>query len=177
MAPVNPNTALRLKAHYSGPLGTHTMLFHGLPGTTPVVMADAVRAIIQDLTTLQWNGTSWDSAQVAAAGSNFFFPISWTPITVASVLNPQANDTVGEYLEFGGRSTTGRRTKIYLFEQVLGITPDMRYSTTENEGVNDIIAALNSNEAIGAIDGTAVTWYGYANYGINDYWQKRARRG
>ena len=176
MAPTPPNTVMRLKAHYQGPLGSHTMLFHA-PTMTPSEFAAAVRFVIQDLTALQWNGTTWDRAEVALAGNNFFFPIDWTPITVASVLNPQANDTVGEYLEFGGRSVTGKRVKLYLFESILGITPDMRYLVTENEGVNYLVTTLNAQVDLTAIDGSSVSWYNYANYGINDYWTKRARRG
>ena len=53
----------------------------------------------------------------------------------------------------------------------------MRLSSAENADVSAIVSAIiAANEQVGAIDGSAITPYAYANVGQNDYITHKARR-
>jgi hypothetical protein len=169
----------RLTAYYTGPLGSHRMSFWKTAVATPTTFIAAVRAIINNMRFVQYQGTSWTNADYQAAGDNFSVPVAWTPITSSTGANPTAADTVGEYVNFAGRSlTTGKRVRLFLFEQVFGPDTDMRIDPGDNAEFDDIVAQLdNVSPSVGAIDGAPVVWKTYGNLGINDYWIRRARTG
>ena len=179
MTPTPPNTVARLKVHYHGPFGIHTMLFHARTGMGDIDFGTAVHNIVIAMVGATWNGTVFDRAEFAAAGSNIFVPDpSWAPVARLSATNPPATAAPSHFAHFGGRSpTTGKRAKWYLFEDTLGDTADMRLSSAENADVSAIVSAIiAANEQVGAIDGSAITPYAYANVGQNDYITHKARR-
>jgi len=167
----------RLTVYYQGPLGSHRMSFWKTTTATPTEFVEAVRDLVGIMVHVQYDGTVWSNADYQAAGDNFSVPTAWTAITADNALAPTGNDTVGEYLNFVGRSlTTGRRVRLFLFEQALGPTQDMRYEAGEVSTVDDIVQELDiQSPYIGAIDGAPVVWKNYTNVGINDYWIRQAR--
>lgn len=170
----------RLVAFYQGPLGSHRMSFWKRSTNTDSQFIAAVRAVITAMTAAQYADTSWYAATYQEAGQNFSTGISWTPINSSSEsADPGPAETVGEYLNFAARSvTTGRRTRLFLFEQGFGPLRQMRLTAAASATVNDILVALSTeSENIGAPDGSPVVWKAYANLGINDFWIKRARSG
>lgn len=179
--PVVPkNTALRLKVHYSGPFGRHTMLFHGQTGTPLATLVASVDNIIGLMKDACWDGVTFDSAEYSNPGSDFFTPYAgWVAKTASNGIAPNALTSPSIFLQFGGRSTaTGVRAKWYLFEVRESTNPKMRYPLGTNGRVDGIIAALD-NEAgvIAAVDGSEVVAYHYANIGENDFLTHKARRG
>jgi len=179
MAPTDPNTTARLKVHYHGPFGAHTMLFHAQTGEGDATFRTDVLNVILAMSGACWNGTTFDRAEFAAAGSSIFSEDpGWSVVTRTSATNPAASDAPSHFAQFGGRSpTTGKRAKWYLFEDTLRDTSDMRFSVGENADVLAIVEAIEAGAAtIGAIDGSPIGVYQYANVGQNDYLTHRARR-
>jgi hypothetical protein len=179
MAPVDPLTTWRLKASYSGPFGRHTMLFHGeLTDTSLDNLIGDVQDTIAQMVKLQYQGTTWDSAETAFPGGHFFSPLdTWEAITSTSGFDTTAQHAPSAFLNFCGRSiTTGVRVKLYMFETYLFPVADMRYSTAENALVALVVGELNSaDNEISAVDGTLVNWKLYANFGENDHLTHKAR--
>src|SRR3569623_185473 len=179
MAPINPTTTMRIRAHYVGPLGSHTMLFHAQDGIDRAEFIGDVQDAIDQMVARQYGTTSWNTAEFADAGESLFFPMDeWTPIASASGISPGTGSPPSAFLQFGGRTTGfGVRVKLYLFETYLAPTQNMRYTAGEAAVVDSVITELRSvDNNIGAINGGAVVWYTYANTGQNDYLTHKARR-
>jgi len=179
MPPVDPTTTMRIKAQYSGPLGTHKMLFHAQDGIDRAEFLGDVQDFVDLAAALQYDGTVWDSAEFADAGSALFFPMpEWAPITSTSGIDPAVASSPSTFLQWGGRTTgAGVRVKLYLFETYAGPTQNMKYLPGLSAAVDAVTTELQSEDNnIGAIDGGVVIWYSYANVGQNDYLTHRARR-
>jgi|SRR5690242_11562509 len=179
MPPTPPTTALRVKCHYTGPYGSHHMLFHGLNGEVLADVVTSIRTFIEAARQLQYTGTVWDSAEWADVGIHIFTPIDdWAPITSGSGISPSANNDPSRFLQFGGRAvSTGKRVKLYLFEEYLDTVPAMKYIAGANADVDASVAALNSGTSlVAAIDGHGPVWKTYVNVGSNDFLTHRARR-
>jgi hypothetical protein len=178
MAPVPPHTAKRLKYHYQGPFGQHTMLFHGVTGVTDGDLVTAARQVAEAMAALQWNGTTWQGAELSQPGSGLYFPVdAGDDIVGSSGFSPGGNSAPSYMLSFTGRSqSTGVRARLFMFEGAASYTPNMRYTPGESAQVDGIIQALiDTSSVIGAIDGSQVIWHFYANAGQNDYITRRAR--
>lgn len=169
----------RLTAYYTGPLGAHRMHFWKTSVATPTTFIAAVRAVVNNFRFLQYGGTDWTHADYQAAGDNFSVPVAWTTISSTSPGVPDDADTVGEYLNFVGRSlTTGKRVRLFLFETLFGPGREMRLPPGSNTDIDNAVDQLdNVSPSVGAIDGAPVVWKTYTNLGINDYWVRRARTG
>lgn len=179
MPPVPPNTTKRIRAHYTGPFDSHTMLFHATTGLSDSDFIGDVKDIIDQMSNLQYNGTTWDTAEIAQPGSALFFPITpWDAITSGSGFNPTVGSGPSTFVQFGGRGLNGGvRVKLYLFETYLLPTHNMRYIPAENAAVDAVIAELvSADNNVGTISGDVVGWYNYANSGQNDFITHRARK-
>ncbi len=179
MASVDPTTTSRMKVHYSGPFGEHTMLFHGELSSTQSELRTKVAEVVQDMSGMCWNGTTFFRAEYAAAASNLFFEdADWDAITRTSATNPGAADAPSHFIQFGGRTNPGGvRVKLYLFECALPDNEDMRYSVADSADVALVVADLNGpSQSIAAVNGIVAQWYAYANAGQNDYLTHKARR-
>lgn len=176
MAPTPPNTTKRLRCTYSGPFGTHQMLFHAVLGATDADFIAAVRAVVAEMVQVQYNGTNWSAAELADAGSSFSFPVTWTPIVSASGATPGNGNLPGNFLNWAGRDGDGVRVKLYLFEVAALGQADYRYNFGEAGSVDDIVTTLTANDGlIGTIAGGVPTWKSYANFGVNDFIVRRSR--
>lgn len=179
MSPTPPNTTSRYKVHYTGPFGSHTMLFHGVTGVTQAELRAGVAAIVNDMSGQTWNTTTFNSAEFSAAGSSFFtLDAEWDAITRTSATNPGVNDAPSHFVQYGGRTpSTGKRAKFYLFESTLRDNDTMRYTVADDADVAAIVSEfISQNAVVGAIDGNALAYYGYANVGQNDYLTHKARQ-
>lgn len=178
MAPVDPTTTIRLKVHYTGPLGSHHMLFHGEVDQTAVDLVGDVADFVDLVSVLQFQGTVWDTAELAEAGSALFFPTSiWDTITGASGINPSGGSSPSAFFQIGGRdSTAGTRVKLYVFETFVTPNATMRISAGANASVDAIITELASiDNTISNIAGRVPEWYTYVNVGENDHLTHKAR--
>ena len=178
MAPLPSNTTDRLKCHYTGPLGSHDALFRAPEGESTAGLIEDARTAITAIVEAQYDGTAWDGAEFSAAGSDLFFPVpDWDPIISDTGVNPGANSGAARFIQFGGRSSGGRRVKLYIYETTADNTGDYRFAPGESASVDAIIAALGGESSeLCAIDGLTTTWYTYANVGENDHAVHKARR-
>jgi len=178
MAPTDPNTAPRLRVTYTGPFGTHTMLFHGNLGTDAGDLAGDVSDFIDQAKELQYDGTVWSTAEFADEGSNLFFAYpGWTPITSTTGNDPGVASSPSAFVQFGGRdASSGTRVKLYLFEVTQQATQTMRINAGESALVDAVITELKSvDNNIANIAGRTPIWYSYANVGQNDFLTHKAR--
>ena len=178
MAPLPVNGTDRLKCTYSGPFGTHTMVFRAPDGETHAGLLADVQALVPFLAACQYDGTVWGTAEYSASGSDIFLPeVDWIAITSDSGVNPAGTNGPSAFLEFGGRSAGGRRVKFYLFETFFSPNDKMKIEQGQSTLVDDVVGQLNDDGSeICAIDGLVTTYYTYANVGQNDYITHRARR-
>lgn len=176
MAPVDPLTTDRLKVHYTGPFGEHTMTFHKVTAATSGDFIDDVRTVLTKLAALLWATGKFLDAAYALAGSPIFTPLSWVPINSTGSVTPDEAGDPARFLQFGGRSVTGVRTALYLFETPAGMKSDMRYDPGEFSAIDEVIAALiAASDTIGVADGTPAFWKNYANVNDNDFLVHKAR--
>jgi len=178
MAPVNPNTASRIKLHYTAPTFNHDMLFHGLLGVSQSDLKAAVSGIATLMAKKMYTGMSFDTAQYAAEGSNLFNPLTWTPVNASSGISyTAATNPSSNFLQWGGRSpSSGVRVKLYLLQCIPLVNNHMRLSAGDDSDLDDIIDGLQAADTfIGNVAGEAVVWKTYTNAGQNDYITHKAR--
>lgn len=179
MAPVPPNTTGRLRLTYTGPRGTHKMLFHAVSGFTRDATVTGARQVVFQMAGVQYAGTTWTDAEWSAPGTNFFVPFDFLDIAApAENPTPTDADPSAKFLSFVGRSeTTGVRKRLFLFNAAYTFQADLRREGPESAAIDSILDALNTNvNNIAAIDGTRVTFKDYANQGLHDYWVRQDRK-
>jgi len=79
------------------------------------------------------------------------------------------------YVDFIGRSSGGRRTRLTQFG-CSDLATDYRFVAGESAAIDATIAFLNAQTNIFyAVDGLKAIWKSYANTGLNSYWQRKQR--
>jgi hypothetical protein len=153
------------------------MLFHRvLAADNPTFIAN-VHDICEAMVALLWTDSEFTGADLAAAGSTIFLPVSWDVITQEGGSAPDVNSSPSAFLNWGGRDSNGRRVKLYLFEVSAPPRQDMRFNDGESALVDAVTDALNGEgSTIATISGLSPIWYTYANVGQNDFLTHRARR-
>jgi len=176
MAPADPTATMRLKVLYSGPFGNHTMLLHAKDGVSSGDFISDAIALLNQMAKLMYSAAVFTDALLAFAGSDIFNAITFTAIPSTGSVTPTINSAPSTFIQFGGRSTDGRRVKLYLFESGFEYRSDMRYQSGENTDLDDTVAMLNDEAStIGTITGAAPVWKSYVNVGQNDYLTHKAR--
>lgn len=178
MADYAASNTPRLKVLQTGPRGTHHMVFRFGLATSEANMISQSRAVCTIMANLMIMGSAWESAELAAEGSEVFLPIAWgasIPATSAESVSPQ--DEYGRYVNFVGRSTAGSRVAYYLFNvhRYTG-TSNNRLTNAENAQVGNILSSIATDGInLVAIDQNPFVMKAYANTGINDAVAKKAR--
>lgn len=180
MAPADPLLTFRVVASYTGPRGSHTMLFHGDRNASLLDVVSDVRTLIEEMTILQLDTTTWDSAVLYEPDSNISFPLTWDPIVADTSYTATSANPEGYFGQFGGRASNGRRFKLYLYELGLGTTRDNRIGAEELTDVGTVIAAINDAYVLGNLrtiaNGAIAQAYPYMNLNLNDYLVRRSRQ-
>jgi hypothetical protein len=172
MTALNPNNTPRFKFGYTGGLNDHT--FELRSHLSPAAIGAHVNLWLTALSP-RMHAITLNTCQFAAAGSNIFNTVtcgfegtvygSGTPIT----------QEAPNYIDFIGRSTGGRRTRITMFG-VSGLGTDFRWAAGEDAAVDAAIALLvGFGSDLRAIDDIAPVWKPYANAGVNSHWTKATR--
>jgi hypothetical protein len=121
--------------------------------------------------------TSLDLVEFAPSGSDVFNPVTtgfegtvYPGAGVSGAVTPASFFT-----SFIGRSTGGRRARIYLYG-VNTTATDYRFLPGENANVDAVIGVLQgSGSDLRAIDDIPPIWKSYANAGVSAHWQKALR--
>lgn len=168
----------RLKVRQTGARGVHHMVFRFAPATSEANMISQARSVTAAMLNVCFDGATWESAEVAAEGSEVFLPVAWgAPQVAASGAGVVSTDEYGYYVNFVGRSTAGSRVAFYLFNVFGGVkTANNRLTVAENAAVATIVAALQApGTNFVAIDQNPFVMKTYANTGINDAVAKKSR--
>lgn len=168
----------RLKVLYTGPRGTHHMIFRFPQVQSEATMISQVRTVITNMAALTFEGTNFEAAEVADEGSEVFLPVAWgAAIPGTSTIAVGVNDEYGRYVNFVGRTTGGSRVAFYLFNVRSSTgTANNRLTATEQPLVATIINSLQASGVnFVGIDQNPFVMKSYANTGINDAVAKKSR--
>lgn len=175
MAPLPPESTKRFYYSYASAINPHTLVLR-VPDAATTAEADLlVAALLTDIGA-NFPASTITSVEVSASGSNARFPIASDRLgdNFGSGTGSIEQDAIG--IGFVGRSSGGRRARLFMFGWGGGLSSNYRISAAENAGV---AAAINDlNDAAGdivAIDGLEITWKAYANVKPNDHWVKAGR--
>lgn len=114
-------------------------------------------------------------AEAAAAGSNVFVPAFWPGDPTYGSGDPGAINEPA-FISFVGRSTGGRRIRVFVFGISAVTQADYRLSEGESAVVAAALGSLESGPDFWqAIDGLQPVWNRYANMGFNAHYQRKAR--
>lgn len=173
----SPKNLPRMKLHYTGATGNHSLTLH-LPSSG--VVTDAITLAAAAATAFKaliGSAYSFTSADFAPALTNVFNPIAFTPVTGTNTNGAVASQKAG-VMSFTGKTLIGTRIAVMIFtDQGWSIT-NYRVTTPLPASVNTALAFLN-NPASGfvAADGNVATFHTYANFDSNEHYVKRLRRG
>lgn len=185
MPPLPENNTAVYFVDYHANGKDHTVQFRydaaepGPPSTSPFIAR--VATVFADLGSYLPTDFAILGARYRASGSVLSFPAPVPSPTVTPTIAPQVGNAPS-FISFVGRSVGGRRCRLSFTgigvgpDSTEGALNDYRASTSELVTVATLVANLNGAD-FRAIDGLAVTWYPYANFGYNAYWQRQTRRG
>lgn len=178
MADYLPTNTARIRVTQTGPRGTHKMVFRVDPASTIALAMDEARSILTLMLPYMLAGSTWESAEVAAEGSDVFLPATFAPITGAAGETAANATPYGLYLNFVGRTTAGSRVAFYLFNVGPALmTANNRLTPAEHSlTLPPLLAAFNGATGILAgIDQNSFVMKGYANSGIHDRVARKSR--
>jgi len=175
MAPLPPESTKRFYYSYANAVNPHVLVLR-VPDAATTAEADAlIDALLTDIGG-SFPASTITAVEVSASGSNARFPIASDRLgdTFGSGSGSIEQDAIA--IGFVGRSSGGRRARLFMFGWGGGFSTNFRVQSTESAGV---AAAINDlNAAVGdilAIDGLDITWKSYANVKPNDHWVKAGR--
>lgn len=177
MAPLNPNTTLRLLIQYTSGGETHVAECRPDGVTTYAAAQTYADGLIPLMKAVMANADQVTGAYVYLAGSNVSNPIVITTGAGTAgdgVINDQSKSAFASYV---GRSLLGRRVRFTIFTLAA-------YSFNDTRVYYGVVGAVWSNlgtylgaEATlaTAVDGNTTLWKSYVNFGRNSYFQRKYR--
>jgi hypothetical protein len=176
MDPLEPFNTDRYWVDYEGPMGKRTMQFRVSSFTSESAARTSIVGFIQALLPSVYPTVQFYGLRYAAQGSNVSNPVSWTTLTGTGggVL---AQENYPRYISWIGRTSGGRRVRLYLYGCVSAVTPDYRLNDGESAPADAGMDYLNSAASVFvAIDNLRPVWKNYANQGYNAYHQRKRRQ-
>jgi hypothetical protein len=174
------NSTGRVLVDYLANGRNHTVQFRyaggGAPDNTFLESVDDFLISCNPLMPSDW---TFLRARQVWQGGTISTPLSFAPTPFAGIRTPQVYE-LPAFVSFIGRTTGGRRTRIYLLgagfdpSESGGVGADYRIRAAENTSVAAAISTLSGSPVVG-IDGLDPLWYSYVNAGYNAYWQRQAR--
>src|SRR5690348_1317394 len=172
MSVLPPDSTPRYKIFYTGGLNDHDFQIrsHISPSDLGILVDNFLTALAPRMHLITVN-----QVQFAPSGSNIFNPVTTTIEGNTYSSGAAITQEAPNYIDFIGRSTGGKRTRITLFG-VCGLGTDFRWAAGEDSAVDAAIAVLVAvGGDIRCIDDIAPLWKPYANAGVNAHWQKATR--
>ena len=184
-----PNYTPRLRVRYHAALANHSQTWRfpttGVASVGLVAAIAAVQAYYDDLAELFWDDLEFISMSYAQIDSDVFLPVGTLTISGA-IATPTGDPSIkAQACSFVGRTELGQPAKIFQYGLAIASednpnASDFRITPLELAPIDTAIAELNgfiTGLVLCGSDGTAVTWYPYANFKDMDYWVKRVRQG
>ena len=182
-----PNYTPRVRVKYKSHEKTHTLTVR--PASNDTGGFNTAVSLVDNILTLMKPAMDKKAtilgADYAVEDSDVFLPLNYNFPQFAAQ-TPSAADpdrfNAAVYVSFQGISALGTRTQFFVYginNIHSGHTMDnFRLEYGEWEEVSDVIdLLLSSSGALRAIDKQGIIWRTYANYGVNAYYQRMARRG
>lgn len=177
MAPLPENNTITAWLDYTMQGVEHEMVLRFADGTDNATIANVGTGIANALRGIMPTGDNFTGMRVRAKGSNFSFPIAFTPVA-GQKSDGIADGNKPNFLSVTGRTSGGRRVRATFF--CVFQEPDANYRTAPGESpfVEAWLDQLEApaNNVVG-IDGLTPIWNQYANQGTNAYWQRQMRKG
>lgn len=115
--------------------------------------------------------------EFAVQGSNVRNLSAWTGSASYGIGVQDGNDRRARFTTYVGRSTDGRKSKLYLFGLQDISEGDYRVSGAESAVVQAFLNILNvANGVYLSISGQQPVWKGYANVAFHNHWVKQFRK-
>lgn len=174
MAPLNPNNTRRYFLNYSTSKAAHTMMLRTTLSVTAanasLVFSDILAAWASQLSLININ-----SMEMAEKGTNVRNPVTWGGSATYGAA-AEVGNLAPRSICFLGRSTDGRRARLFLYGYK-GATPeDWRLTNADNAAVGTVYATLNTNPGVFlSISELATVKYNYADVNFNSYWERELR--
>lgn len=115
--------------------------------------------------------------EFAVQGSNVRNTVAWTGAPTYGLGTEVGTDGRARTFSAVGRSTDGRKSKLFIFGAKTFSEGDYRVDIGEGTAVANLITHLNSASGVYlSISGLQPVWKGYVNIGFNDHWIKQYRK-
>jgi hypothetical protein len=152
----------------------HAMIVRSTP-VSPATLGTQVDSLLTAITTLLTT-TVIDEVQFAASGSNIFNPvvtgIEGNSYGSGGVSAPNA----AFFLSFVGRTSGGRRARLFVFGYNGLGGGDYRLISGESIAADAGVVVINgATGSFLAVDGLKPVYKSYVNTGMNAHWQKALR--
>lgn len=114
--------------------------------------------------------------RVAEQGSNVTNPVAISPAIPLYGSGAQPQGDRPNFIGWVGRSSGGRRARVFLFGYSGFDPPDYRLQPGESGSADAVVAILNATPLLWwAVDGLKPVYKTYTNYGYNAFWQRKNR--
>ena len=175
MAPLPPSNTIRYFLDYTVNGLEHTIQMRVGPGATDGGASGSFSAFLAALSPNLY-ALSVVGMRKANLGTDVTNPVTYTGTTSFGSGTAVDNLARAAFLSFIGRSTDGRRVRVFVYGTKITSEGDYRVDTGEAAEVADAIDVLNGASGVFlSISGLQAIWKAYANEGVNAYWQRRAR--
>ncbi len=176
MAPLPVSNTPRLFIDYTSVGQEHTAVIR-LPlsaGTSEAI--DAYNGMKAALLAITYTSDAIQGARFAGLASNLTFPLSVIG-GVGTLSGTPDPDYKPNFASWTGRGGTGRRCRFTWFTAFVTPVSDGYRDDTPNAQFSAVRTALLS-ASVAAVDisGMTVFWNPYVNFGVNSYFQRKARR-
>jgi hypothetical protein len=174
LAPLPEDNTIRYWLNYSvGPFD-HSFQVRVADGETDSAVIDAIDEFLALQGDLAYEA-SIIGLEKAAKGSNVRNPVEWTgnPTfgTGTAVIGAQAS-----FYSFTGRSTDGRKNRLFLFEWKQSFPASFRVQASGDADVAAVVAFLQTQTSrFTTISGQRTLWNAYCNVSVHDHFVDEAR--
>lgn len=174
MAPLPASNTARFKVSYTNQLNQHAAVVRSTP-VSPATFGTQFDALMTALVGIIPT-TVIDVVEFAASGSDIFNPVVTGIEGNSYGAGPTSERFAAHFLSFIGRTSGGRRVRLFIFGIDALVANDYRYVSGEIPQVDAAIAVIaGATGSFLGIDGLIPSWKSYANTGVNTHWQKELR--
>jgi hypothetical protein len=175
LTPLPPSNTTRWRLHYSCGGLNHFWVIRTTAAVTNASVSTAFDDLLTALTTELYAITIL-GLDFAVSGSNIFNAATWTGAASYGSGVPSLEQATRN-ISFIGRTTNGRKARMFLYGFKQNFNNNMRVDTTENAALATCLAHLATyNLYFLGIDGLKPVYKNYVNVGYNDHWTKQVRK-
>jgi len=174
LPPLPASNTPRYKLKYSVGGFAHTMTMRVSSGILASSASSAYASLLAAMAPTCWNITV-QGLEFAELGSDVFNPRSYDGAPSFGLGTGGAEQSI-RAASLVGRTTGGRKVRVFVYGYKLEEGGNARTTTTENGDIASVVTLMNTfTEHFLAIDGLIPTWRNYVNLDHNDHWVAQIR--